>query len=309
MKLIDLTGKRFGRLTVVKRDNDRIEPSGRKRVMWTCLCDCGNYSIVSGDALKQGTSQSCGCLANELSAKRKEHNLKNMNFGRWTVIEEAFRDSFGIHWLCKCECGNQKEVLANNLVRGISKSCGCYEKELKTKREKKEITGQRFGSVVALECVGQNKYKNYLWKCLCDCGTTFVVPASRLITGETQSCGHVHSRGEERIATILNDLGIKFDKDVTYLDLKLNGLLKFDFRIYGQDNSEHLIEFQGIQHYKEFSNGFGTQQRLITDPMKKEYCIAKNIILHEIRYDQNLEEELNKIIAQVNPVLSSQETA
>jgi hypothetical protein len=274
--------------------------------MWVCLCDCSKYIVVSGDALRSGKTTSCGCLRAEMLSKMRAKDLKGQTFGYWTVLGESFRDNLGIHWHCVCRCGEERDVIAGNLLSGTSQSCGCYEKELITKRVKAEITGQRFGQVVALECVGQNKYKNYLWKCLCNCGVEFVVPASRLLIGDTQSCGHVHSRGEEAIATIFAGLGIEFEKDVTYPDLKLVGPLKFDFRIKEQDGTQHLIEYQGIQHYKEFKNGFGNQQRLITDPMKKEYCKKNNILLHEIRYDEDLEQKLNEIIAQVNPVLSKQ---
>lgn len=61
MRLIDLVGQRFGRLTVVGRaDNDL-----HGHVRWDCLCDCGNTSTVLASNLKR-TTQSCGCLAREL---------------------------------------------------------------------------------------------------------------------------------------------------------------------------------------------------------------------------------------------------
>lgn len=57
----DLTGERFGRLTAIKE-------SGRNkkgRVIWLCLCDCGNYAEASSDHLQQGYTTSCGCLSDE----------------------------------------------------------------------------------------------------------------------------------------------------------------------------------------------------------------------------------------------------
>ncbi len=63
--LIDLTGKRFGRLTVISR-SDR---PGHK-VCWNCLCDCGNTSVVEGSSLKNGRIKSCGCWPREESASR-----------------------------------------------------------------------------------------------------------------------------------------------------------------------------------------------------------------------------------------------
>jgi hypothetical protein len=304
VKLANLSGKRFNRLVVVNRAKDRIEPSGRKRVMWLCLCDCGNYIITAGDSLRAGTTQSCGCLCNELSAKRREADLSGMTFGYWKIEDEAFRDKNGIHWNAICICGNKGTPTSNNLLQGNSQSCGCYNKALVSELKRKDITNQRFGIVTALECVGKNNYNNYLWKCLCDCGTEFIVPTSRLLIGDVQSCGCVHSKGEQYISKYLSEKGIMFKHNFYFSDLKLNGYLFFDYKIEDKNGNIYLIEYQGIQHYKEFPNGFGDQQRLITDKMKKEYCAKNNITLFEIRYDENIEDKMNEIVMQVNPVLS-----
>ena len=56
---IDLTGKRYGRLTVLER------AEGKGRCKWRCLCSCGNEVVVRGYNLKNGNTQSCGCLKRE----------------------------------------------------------------------------------------------------------------------------------------------------------------------------------------------------------------------------------------------------
>ena len=61
----DLTGKRYGKLIVLKRDTDYISPSGNRSPQWLCLCDCGNQKNVAGASLKRGITQSCGCLHKE----------------------------------------------------------------------------------------------------------------------------------------------------------------------------------------------------------------------------------------------------
>ena len=66
----DLTGRRFGRLTVIKRmDNYRAE-SGYQYAMWLCQCDCGNTKVIKAKSLLSGVSNSCGCLAKELASER-----------------------------------------------------------------------------------------------------------------------------------------------------------------------------------------------------------------------------------------------
>lgn len=72
----DMTGQRFGRLVVVERAEDYIPPSGSKKIMWRCKCDCGNEAIVMADALRQGRTKSCGCISKEKTAERNEtHGL------------------------------------------------------------------------------------------------------------------------------------------------------------------------------------------------------------------------------------------
>lgn len=71
-KLIDLTGKRFGRLVVIERAEDHVTPKGKKRTSWLCRCDCGNNVIVEGGNLKSNHSKSCGCLNDEARKKRKK---------------------------------------------------------------------------------------------------------------------------------------------------------------------------------------------------------------------------------------------
>lgn len=68
-KLIDLTGQRFGRLTVVERAANH-----GSRVFWHCKCDCGNEKDIAGSALRYGRSTSCGCIPKEIITKR---NLKH----------------------------------------------------------------------------------------------------------------------------------------------------------------------------------------------------------------------------------------
>ena len=56
--LIDLTGKKFGRLTVIKRARN----NSFRDVLWLCSCSCGNETIVRGVELRKGDTRSCGCL-------------------------------------------------------------------------------------------------------------------------------------------------------------------------------------------------------------------------------------------------------
>lgn len=75
-KLVDLTGKRFGKLLVIGRAENKIQPSGQVKTAWRCICDCGNECIVSAYSLKADKSKSCGCgiIENAIKANKKEVN-------------------------------------------------------------------------------------------------------------------------------------------------------------------------------------------------------------------------------------------
>lgn len=86
-KFIDLTGQRFGRLTVI----ERACPENKRRVYWVCRCDCGNYSVVAGDGLKSGGTKSCGCLEKEnleRIGKMSKHGMSKSKLHRvWRTMK------------------------------------------------------------------------------------------------------------------------------------------------------------------------------------------------------------------------------
>lgn len=80
MKLIDITGQRFGRLLVIRRANDKWN-----KPAWECVCDCGKTTIVPGSNLRAKTitpTRSCGCLAAQLAGKRMRERLTSHGLGR-----------------------------------------------------------------------------------------------------------------------------------------------------------------------------------------------------------------------------------
>lgn len=122
-KKLDLTGQRFGRLTVTEP-----APNKGKRTQWKCICDCGNEYIALTDSLRSGRLQSCGCLKREIlieNNKKRTISLIGQKFGLLTVIDQA--ESYRGHsaWVCQCECGNKVIVNSVELKKGDTLSCGC----------------------------------------------------------------------------------------------------------------------------------------------------------------------------------------
>lgn len=134
----DLTGKKFGKLTVVKRGDDYVSPSGAKRVQWLCKCDCGNENLilVAANNLTSGHTKSCGCL-NDVSPRFKD--ITGEIFGRWHVLKRGENGRYNnTRWWCWCDCQKdlpeeerELRLLSTNiLISKKSTSCGCYQKEL-----------------------------------------------------------------------------------------------------------------------------------------------------------------------------------
>ena len=122
----DLTGKRYGRLTVVRIEENSPTPSDRAQ--WVCRCDCGTELVVASSSLTSGHTKSCGCLARERSGLSRRTIETGNRYGRLTVISSAVPDGHGARWLCRCDCGNTTVVRGSSLRSRHSKSCGCLRK-------------------------------------------------------------------------------------------------------------------------------------------------------------------------------------
>lgn len=93
MKIKDLAGKRFGRLTVVRFDGVR----GR-HTHWECMCDCGKKSISTSCNLVRGNTTSCGCYKVEIiSQKKKTHGLsRHKIYNAWRSMIDRCENSENI---------------------------------------------------------------------------------------------------------------------------------------------------------------------------------------------------------------------
>ena len=98
----DLTGMRFGRLTVISRAPSHMYPSGRPRSMWNCVCDCGSSLQVDVTCLTTGRTRSCGCLQRERTSEaNKRHGMcKTRLYSIWKgIIDRTLnRNSRAYKW-------------------------------------------------------------------------------------------------------------------------------------------------------------------------------------------------------------------
>lgn len=73
-KAPDITGNRYGRLTVLRQESNYVSPKGSVSSRWKCVCDCGVTKTVLAQHLLHGASVSCGCWKQEVTRKRTRHD-------------------------------------------------------------------------------------------------------------------------------------------------------------------------------------------------------------------------------------------
>lgn len=95
------------------------------------------------------------------------------------IVKNGVKDGWHYYYKCKCDCGNETVVLAQNLKSHKIKSCGCLTKL--------HLAGKRFGKLLVLEEVQTEKRGSY-WLCQCDCGNKFLILGSRLSDGKKVEC-------------------------------------------------------------------------------------------------------------------------
>lgn len=281
-KAIDLTGQKFGRLTVVKRDSIK-GPSGQ--IKWICQCECGKTKSIMGCNLKNNLTLSCGCLHKEKTMK----NLINQRFGRLTVLKKTDKRTKdrNIIWECQCDCGKKCEVSTNNLIQKYTKSCGCLKHDLDLQgRTFKNLIGQKFGKLTVIKKTNKrNNNGSIVWKCQCDCGNVCEAISTYLLSGEKYSCGCTKSKGEEEIAKLLLQYNIPFEKEKIFEQNENGGYYRFDFYV----DNQYIIEYDGIQHFYSGS-GWNTLDNLKNtqkkDKEKNLWCKKNNIPIIRIPYTQ-----------------------
>ena len=125
--LIDLTGRRFGRWTVVSR-----AASNSKHVRWNAVCDCGTRSAVIGNNMKRGISTACaGCRDKpkknrpQKGSRSLDSDLAGRRFGALTVIELIGRSGRQRLWMCRCDCGTTGPSTTYQLTHADPHACEC----------------------------------------------------------------------------------------------------------------------------------------------------------------------------------------
>lgn len=201
MTKIDLTGKVFGKLTVIEKAYSK-----NYKVYWKCKCECGNETFVCTSNLTKGHTTSCGCKARR--SKNSYDPLVGQVFGRLTVLEEFKlfeKRKYRTYCRCKCECGNEAVVRRDSLKKGAIKSCGCLLKESASKLWLRDLTGKTFGSLTVISRSENGKHRRTRWLCKCKCGKTVTCDSSALTSGAKTHCGCQRKKIQKKIKTEMHN--------------------------------------------------------------------------------------------------------
>lgn len=123
-------GQRFGQLFVTGRaEESAVDPSGRRRGLWICLCDCGTTTALPRDSFEKKGQKSCGCLGRDrkgkVDNKRRPDDVTGQKFGKLTAVERlALSRDNSYNWLCKCDCGNEAIVSLKSLRLATGRGSG-----------------------------------------------------------------------------------------------------------------------------------------------------------------------------------------
>lgn len=296
----DLTGKRFGKLVVLQKSEQRLS----NKLCWECICDCGNTTIVRGECLSSGHTKSCGC----------GHGVRIQigdRFGQLEILENLGYASSSKRtnlWKCQCDCGNIINYTTQDLREYKKISCGCVQKPKQEPKSKaKNLIGQRFNKLVVESQYSKDKTGHVRWLCRCDCGNTCVRRADHLKTNIPHSCGcQTASFGEFKIIELLESNNIPYKKEKTFDDCRFpstNYMAKFDFYV----NDKYLIEFDGIQHFSFSGTSWDTKEQFeITkarDTYKNQWCLKNNIPLIRIPYTHLSKLSLEDILLETSQFL------
>lgn len=213
----DLYGKKFGDWTV-------LEYSGNQQ--WKCECVCGTVRNVATTSLVRNLSTNCGC--------KHKVSLEGRQIGELTVIERS--DTDNNFWVCKCSCGNIKEIRESALVNGITKSCGC-----KTVEFKRKTMAERYGEIAVSRI--NNPRSEYLQKACIQADTL-----RELLVYESNIKGDMLTLSE--VAKILD---ISQSKASIHLkEFGLNSMVKYG--VFGEEENELLLFIKSFGYDVEQHN-------------------------------------------------------
>ena len=258
----------------------------------------------------------------EVAAQMKSKNVKKLTQQEFCnkFYEKFSKDEYEIIGQYKTlneeveikhlRCGRSWFPIANNAIYHNTCGCSfCYGKTKKTKEEYQELFNldDELKEYTVQEVFSKDGhvYGKIIHNCdLCE-NYEFTIRISDMISKHQQRCPkckqlNVESRACKEITKFLEDNNIEFEKEKRFDSCKNIASLPFDFFIV---NTNILIEYDGLQHFKSSKSGFFTEEKVKKiqerDKIKTEWCKNNGYNLIRIKYTQDhlkvIEESLRKL--------------
>lgn len=181
----NLLGNTYNQLTVID-----YAPSLPNYIScWLCRCICGNEIIIRQSSLLNGKTKTCGCR----TTLKKSKDLTGRRFQKLVVLSYSHSNKRHSYWVCICDCGEGCVRSSRTLtISKVNNSCGCD----KRRGNVKNLTGRIFNYLKVISydksifIYGRNRV---FWRCQCVCGSIVEVSTDQLRSGQTKSCGCIHS--------------------------------------------------------------------------------------------------------------------
>ena len=282
----DLVGQTFGRLTVLERAEDHVQPSGQRKVMWKCQCSCINKTIcyVSSYNLKGQHTKSCGCLVVEKTLELAQNNKANSKIKE--SIANINKDVLYEYYKCHTRVETAKHFnITDSILRKLLK---IYD--IKKNTDERRYTANKFidmtgwimkehgVSTSRVRVVSFDKIVNNqtYWNCICECGNEFIGNGAKIRSGQILSCGCLH---KEKIIKHARELGYiygGYNKKYNEYDLSN------DFGIgYFANGEKFYFDLEDYDKIKNFywENNHGYAIARIYNQENQEYIYMHRLIL------------------------------
>ena len=187
LKFVDMVGKKFDKLTVIKRAIKTGVLNDKPYEYWDCLCDCGNSCVFSTPRLTNNAGKACP----DCAKKRLSHStidLTGQKFDKLTVIGRSdiriSSKNKEVPWNCVCDCGTELIATASQLKKNRNNQCvNCVPKNFN------DLTGKSFNRWTVEGYSHRDIHRTIVWNCVCACGTKKKVLGHHLRSGKAKSCG------------------------------------------------------------------------------------------------------------------------
>lgn len=218
-------------------------------------------------------------------------------FGKLTVLKMLPTRNKNSYCLCKCECGNTKEICLTSLKNGTTKTCGCGRT--------KDYTGQRFGKLTVIKMVKNVNRKGFSCLCKCECGNEKIIKTSSLLAGKTLSCG-CYSKSIAHLKAVTHNLSYSRIYRI-YRDMILRCTTKNNknnnFTAYSGKGIKIGEDFNTFEKFNEWSmnNGYSDTKQIHRLDSNKDYTANNCVWIDKIEHIRIHAKIWRKKVAQIDP--------